>query len=127
MELTTFMAALKVAIEALRLSRRALGKRKHDQLVSAAIAELLKELPDIDAVEARLKAAKATGIEPDMNLLRAQSMLLKTRRFHGLFDWRDASPVAGGGHVGPRKKASTKKAKKGPRRSAKSRAKSRRH
>ncbi len=66
---------------ALRMARKTLGKRKHHQLASAVIAELLKEVPDIDAAEAKLKAADATGIEPDMQLLKARSMLSKARTF----------------------------------------------
>jgi hypothetical protein len=96
MELTSLIVVLKPAIDgvkgALRLSRKALGKRKYDQLVSAVIAELLKEVPDVDAAEARLKAVEATGVEPDMHLLRARSMLSKAK----LFRWRGPSAGAGG-------------------------------
>jgi hypothetical protein len=59
----------------LRLARRELSTRKYDQLVSAVITELLKENPDVTAAEAQLAAAQATGAKPDMQLLRAQSML----------------------------------------------------
>src|SRR5262249_12687073 len=67
----------------LRAVRRTLGKRKHEQLTSAAIAELLKEIPDIDAAEAKVLAAAATGVTPDMQLLRARSMLSSVRRYAG--------------------------------------------
>jgi hypothetical protein len=66
---------------ALRTVRKTLGKRKHEQLTSAAIAELLKEIPDIDAAEAKVLAAEATGVQPDMQLLRARSMLSSARRY----------------------------------------------
>jgi len=97
-----------------------LGKRKRAQLISATIAELLTELPDVDAAEAKLKAAEATGVEPDTDFLRARSMLSKTKVFH----FGRASRYAGGGPVGRRKKPATKKAKKHRYRRKKSRAKS---
>jgi len=109
--------------QGLRVARTTLGKRRHDQLISAVIAELLKENPDLELAEAKLIAAHATGVEPDMNLLRAQSMLSKTK----LFGWRDSTRRAGGGPAGLAKKRSTKKAKKGPHRAAKTRAKFKRH
>jgi hypothetical protein len=63
------------------MARKTLGARKHAQLTSAAIVELLKEFPDIDAAEAKLIAAEATGVEPDTQLLRARSMLSNARGF----------------------------------------------
>jgi hypothetical protein len=55
--------------------RRKFGKRKANELVSAVIVELLQENPDLTAAEAKLMAARATGVDPDMDLLRAESML----------------------------------------------------
>jgi len=82
-----------------------LGKRKRAQLISATIAELLTELPDVDAAEAKLKAAEATGVEPDTDFLRARSMLSKTKVFH----FGRASRYAGGGRY--RRKKSRAKSK----------------
>jgi hypothetical protein len=124
-ESTYLIPFVKPAIDiikgGLRAARKTLWKRKHDQLISAVIAELLKEDPDIDMAEAKLIAARATGVQPDMNLLRAQKMLSRTK----LFAWRDSTRVAGGGM--PAKLAKKKWAKpskkktKRPSRAAKSR------
>jgi hypothetical protein len=132
MDLIALIGVVRAAIEGakggLRLSRKALGKRKHDQLVSAAIAELLKELPDIDAAEARLKAAEATGVEPDMDLLRAQSMLSRTKLFRFREPTRDAGGAEGMSRtLWAKKRITTKKGKRRPRRVRKSRGKIRRH
>src|SRR5438309_6991783 len=67
--------AIEILKRILAGARKRFGKRKANQLVSAVISELLKESPDFTAAEARLAAAKATGVEPDMNVLRAESML----------------------------------------------------
>jgi len=111
---------LKSAIDGvkggLRMARKTLGKRKHDQLISAVIAELLKEVPDTDAAEAKLKAAEATGVEPDMQLLQARSMLSNARRFAGKKKFSPAMRAKWA-------KRTTRKRKR-PERRAKSRAKS---
>ena len=111
---------LKSAIDSvkggLRMARKTLGKRKHDQLTSAVIAELLKEVPDVNAAEAKLKAAEATGVEPDMQLLRARSMLSNVQGFAGK---KKSSPAMRAKWA----KRTTKKRKR-PQRRTKSRAKS---
>jgi len=56
-------------------ARRRLGKKKYERLLSTAIAELLKEHPNIDEARARLAAIEATGVAPSPDLLRAKSML----------------------------------------------------
>jgi hypothetical protein len=61
--------------QALAHARRRLGKKKYEQLLSATIAELLKEHPDIDAAKARLAALEATGVAPGPGLIRARSIL----------------------------------------------------
>jgi|SRR5205809_153667 len=68
-------AAIDLLAHALAHARRRLGKRKYEQLLSTAIAELLKEHPDIDQAKARLAAIEATGVAPGLDLLRAKSML----------------------------------------------------
>jgi hypothetical protein len=77
---------IKVSIDVVKASLRAakheLGKRKHEGLLAAAIAELLKEHPDLDAAEANLAAAEAVGTTPDKDLLRAKSMFASARSFH---------------------------------------------
>jgi hypothetical protein len=110
--------AIDIIKRGLRAARKTLGKRKHDQLTSAVIAELLKEDPDIDMAEAKLLAARATGVQPDMNLLRAQKMLSRTK----LFMYRDTARDAGGATWTKKKWVKTSKKKtKRPRRAAKSR------
>ena len=80
----TLIAMLKPAIDVvkggLKAARKGMSKRKHDQLVSATIMELLKESPDMSAAEAQLAAARATGAEPDASLLRAEGMLDSARK-----------------------------------------------
>src|SRR5438132_9224488 len=68
-------AAVDLLTQALAHARRRLGKKKYEQLLSTAIAELLKEHPDIDRAKARLAAIEATGVAPSPDLLRAKSML----------------------------------------------------
>ena len=68
-------AAIDLLAHALADARRRLGKRKYERLLSTAIAELLKEHPDIDQAKARLAALEATGVAPGPDLLRAKSML----------------------------------------------------
>ena|SRR2546422_1053764 len=60
---------------ALAHARRRLGKKRYEQLLSTAVAELLKEHPDIDDAKARLAALEATGVAPSPELLRAKSLL----------------------------------------------------
>ena len=68
-------AAVDLLTHVLAQARRRLGKKKYQQLLSTAIAELLKEHPDLDAAKARLAAIEATGVAPSPDLLRAKSML----------------------------------------------------
>ena len=68
-------AAIDLLAHALAHARRRLGKRKYEQLLSTAIAELLKEHPDINQAKARLAAIETTGVAPSPDLLRAKSML----------------------------------------------------
>jgi hypothetical protein len=76
---------IRPAIDALKASlsaaRKRLGKCKYEHLLSAAITELLKEHPDITAAEAQLAAVRATGVDPDASLLRAEAMLHSARRY----------------------------------------------
>ncbi len=66
----------------LRAVRRKQGKRKYEEALSAAIKELLQQHPDINAAEAQLAAARATGVKPDPSLLRGEEML-RSARAHG--------------------------------------------
>jgi hypothetical protein len=110
--------AIEIVKASLRAARRRWGKRKYDQLVSAVIVELLKENPDLDLAEAKLRAINATDAQPDMNLLRAQRMLFSTK----LFAFRKASRLAGGWEGTPKKRwAKRSKTGQRPRRAAKSR------
>src|SRR5437773_7835813 len=68
-------AAVDLLTQALAHARRRFGKKKYEQLLSTAIAELLKEHPDIDRAKARLAALEATGVTPGSDLLRVKSML----------------------------------------------------
>jgi len=68
-------ASVDLLTHALAHARRRLGKKKYEQLLSTAIAELLKEHPNIDEAKARLAAIEATGVAPSPDLLRAKSML----------------------------------------------------
>ena len=100
-------------------ARKKLGKHKYDQLVSAVITELLKEDPDFSAAEAQLAAARATGVEPDMHLLRAQSMLFTAQKYA-------RRRISAAARAKWAKKLPSKKKSKPQRRSARSRAKSKR-
>src|SRR5687767_320535 len=70
---------IKVTVDllthALAHARRRLGKKKYEQLLSTAIAELLKEHPDIDEAKARIAVIEATGVAPSPDLLRVKTML----------------------------------------------------
>jgi hypothetical protein len=68
-------ASVELLTHALAHARRRLGKKKYERLLSTAIAELLKEHPNIDEARARLAAIEATGVAPSPDLLRAKSML----------------------------------------------------
>ena len=68
-------AAVDLLAHALAHARRRLGRKKYEQLLSTAIAELLKEHPDTDEAKARLAAIEATGVAPSPDLLRAKSLL----------------------------------------------------
>lgn len=89
--------------------RKKFGKRKANKLVSAVIVELLKENPDLTAAQAHLIAARATGVDPDMDLLRAESM------FHAVRGHKRRMSAAARGRV-VRFKAAKKRAKKKRRR-----------
>jgi len=67
--------AVDLLTHALAYSRRRLGKKKYEQLLSTTIAELLKKHPDIDEAKARVAALEATGVAPSPDLLRVKSML----------------------------------------------------
>src|ERR1051325_10931440 len=68
-------AGVELLTHTLAHARRTLGKKKYNQLLSTAIAELLKEHPDINDAKARIAALEATGVAPSPDLLRAKSML----------------------------------------------------
>jgi hypothetical protein len=84
MHATPFIPFIKPTLDALKASlgaaRKRLGKRKYERLLSAAVQELLRQDPDITAAEAHLAAVRATGVEPDASLLRAEQMLKSVRR-----------------------------------------------
>ena len=61
--------------EALRSLKSKLSEREYKALVREAVAELLKEHPDIDAAEAKILAAEATRTKPSVELIRAKSAL----------------------------------------------------
>jgi len=60
--------------------RSTYGKGKRRRLIAEAIRELLALEPDIDAAEARLRAAKALGLTTDDLELRAERLLANARR-----------------------------------------------
>ncbi|SRR6266496_296456 len=68
-------AGVEMLTHTLAHARRTLGKKKYNQLLSTAIAELLKEHPNIDEAKARIAALETTGVAPSPDLLRAKSML----------------------------------------------------
>ena len=68
-------AAVDLLTHALAHARRRLGRKEYERLLSTAIAELLKEHPNINEAKARLAALEATGVAPSPDLLRARSML----------------------------------------------------
>jgi hypothetical protein len=65
----------------LRKARVGLSKKRYRQLVAAAVAELLVEVPDLALAEANLLAAQALGEPPAPELLRAQAMLKSAKAF----------------------------------------------
>ena len=62
--------------------RSTYGKAKRRRLIAQAIRELLALDPDIDAADARLRAARALGLGADDLELRAERLLDRTRK-HG--------------------------------------------
>ena len=60
--------------------RSTYGKAKRRRLIAEAIRELLALDPDIDAAEARLRAARALGLGADDLELKAERLLDQTRR-----------------------------------------------
>ena len=81
----TEVALIKSGIDLIKSGLATLRKKgrkhKYSQCVSTVITEVLKENPDFTLAEAQLAAARATGIDPDMDLLRAQSMLRMARNY----------------------------------------------
>lgn len=59
--------------------RSTYGTARRKRLIAEAIRELLALDPDIDAAEARMRAAKAIGIASDALELRADRLLDATR------------------------------------------------
>jgi len=59
--------------------RSTYGKARRRRLIAGAIRELLALDPDIDAAEARLRAAKALGLTADDLELRADRLLARAR------------------------------------------------
>ena len=90
--------ALKALNSLVRSVKRWRDKRERKEFLSAAITELLKLDPDITAAEARLRAAKAVGVE-EVGILRAEEMLTAAKSH------RRKRPAA-------KKKAAKKKAAK---------------
>jgi len=68
---TIALDSLKGAIK--RAGNR-VSRRKQKQLISTVVRELLNLDPDIDAVDAALAAAEATGVEPTPEIFRARRM-----------------------------------------------------
>lgn len=64
----------------LRTVQGKVSARRYKALLSAAVAELLSEHPDIDLARARILAAEATGTPPSPELLRAKVMLKRAKR-----------------------------------------------
>ena len=60
--------------------RSTYGKARRRRLIAEAIRELLALDPDIDAADARLRAAKALGLTADDLELRADRLLDNARR-----------------------------------------------
>lgn len=60
--------------------RSTYGKAKRRRLIAEAIRELLALDADIDAAEARIRAAKTLGLAADDLELRADRLLAKARR-----------------------------------------------
>src|SRR5947207_8167550 len=75
---------IKVTVDllahALAHARRRLGKKKYEQLLSTAIAELLKEHPDIDRAKARLAASKRPASRPARICCGRSRCLRRSRR-----------------------------------------------
>jgi len=84
-ELVLIKSGIDLIKRGLSLVRKKRRKHKYSECVSTVITELLKENPDLTLAEAQLAAAQATGVDPDMDLLRAQSMLHTARRYRAKF------------------------------------------
>ena len=72
------MESLKAGLQKLR---EKLSEKDYERLITAAVAELLKEHPDIDDAEAKILAAEATGANPTVKLLRAKGVLSKVKSY----------------------------------------------
>jgi hypothetical protein len=68
-------AGVELLTHALAHARRKMGKRKYERLLSATIAELLKEHPDIDEARARVAALESARAAPSPDLLRLKALL----------------------------------------------------
>jgi len=75
--------------------RSTYGKARRRRLIAEAIRELLALDPDIDAAEARLRAAGALGLAPDDLELRAERLLATARRNSKLAPARKTPKRAG--------------------------------
>ena len=82
---------IDVVRKALRAIKSKVSDRKYKQLLAEAIAELLKERPDIDEAEAKILAAKAAGIPPSASFLRAEFMLKNVKLYEGIKSKRKMS------------------------------------
>jgi len=71
-------AGVKIALDSLKSAIKRAGnrvsRRKQKQLLSTVVRELLEIDPDIDAVDAAIAAAEATGVEPTPETFRARRM-----------------------------------------------------
>ena len=72
--------------------RSTYGKAKRRRLIAEAIRELLALDSDIDAAEARIRAAKALGLAADDLELRADRLLASARRHSSIP--RERKPAA---------------------------------
>ena len=71
--MSTEVFLLKTALDMLKKALSALAKRtsaqRQKQLISTAIAELLKLHPDLNVAKANLAAAEAVGVKPNPELI----------------------------------------------------------
>jgi hypothetical protein len=72
-------AIIKILLDALKVAfqgiRKRSSKKRYAELLSGAIAEILREHPDVSAVEAKIAAAELTGQPPSSELFRAKKLL----------------------------------------------------